>query len=146
MTERPNWLGLFRSLRPGSKTILFRPPSVDLVVEFARRGFRLLVVHSNEELLSRCKAELRAQGLSSLLMGVYTQTDSKDLSTAKEFYEICCCFESVEDVFQTLRASLRPRGLLVGPPGAFGKLGTSLDGFHDCSEPLSNDLLGFRLA
>ena len=145
MTENATWLELARSMRPGSKTVLFRPLSVEIVVEFARRGFRLLVVHSDEDLLRRCKTELRAQGLSSLLMGCYPQADAKDLSTAKDFYELFCCFESLEGLLEVVRVSLRSGGFLVGAPGTLGDQEKYSEHFLECSKTLPADLLGYRL-
>lgn len=59
-----------------------------MVMEFARRGFRLFLTHQDPEFLSTCRSSLRTQGLQSQLMGSHELRKGVSLSLARHFYDI----------------------------------------------------------
>ena len=83
----PWWEALFVHTRAGSRTVICDPDS-SMVVEFARRGYRVVVVHTpNFELLA-LRQQLRELGLSSQLMGAQVYGQNSPPSLAQDFYEL----------------------------------------------------------
>ena len=113
----PTWNQLFRVLRPGSRIVLYEPSSQLLVTEFARRGFRILIVHENSSFASSSRKALYSLGLQSQLMGAQTIKREKSFQIAKKFYDIIlCCGENCLEL-RTVKPFLNFGGLLVLPGG-----------------------------
>lgn len=83
----PWWEALFLHSRAGSRTVLCDPDR-SMVVEFARRGYRLVVVHSADFDLLALRQQLRELGLSSQLMGAQLYSPNSPPSLAQDFYEL----------------------------------------------------------
>lgn len=106
---------LFRFLRPGSRTILYCPEEVATTVEFARRGYRLLLVHPGESFRQECRQQLRGQGLSSLLMGGQEPGSREQWNLAREFYDLVvfCCSPPNGLALEELSPFLTPGATVV---------------------------------
>ncbi len=82
--------GLLQRVRPGSRLLLWQPPDWETPLELARRGYRLMPLSRDPELLGELKRQLRSCGLSSQLMGsahLPADTSSNPPSLASRFYE-----------------------------------------------------------
>lgn len=108
-----SWPEALRALRPGSRTVVFRPPTSEPVVELARRGFRLLVVHPQPEFCQACRSALRELGLSSQLMGSHHHRPGEPLKLADDFYDLILIFAPHELAPEEVEPSLAPQGRLV---------------------------------
>jgi hypothetical protein len=118
-----SWQKLLRCLRPGSRTILYRPESVAPAVDLARRGYRLLLVTDDAKLKTDCRRVLREQGLQSQLMGIHDHSAGRPLRLADEFYDLMLCFEPLGVGLDEMAPFLTPMGLVV--------LGKALDHGED---------------
>lgn len=83
------------------------------MVEFARRGFRLLLIHSEEKFRGECRAALRAQGLGSLLMGGQGTGGAKKWNLARKFYDLVVIFQPLEIALDSLVEHLTPQAVVL---------------------------------
>ena len=114
LEETPSsWEELLKKLRPGSRTVLYRPERLEQVLELARRGFRLLVVHSDSDFRDECRQALRDEGLSSSLMGSHQLVEGRPLSLAKNFYDLVLSCSAPHPALSEIEAFLAPQGQLV---------------------------------
>jgi hypothetical protein len=65
------------------------PESNDLIVQLARRGYRLLVLHDGSFEIAELRQELRSLGLSSQLMGSHCYSQGATVGLVADFYELC---------------------------------------------------------
>lgn len=84
-------------------------------MEFARRGYRLLLVHPDEAFRRECRRQLREQGLSSLLMGGQEPETGESWNLAREFYDLVvfCCEPSGGPPLEGLSPFLTPGATVV---------------------------------
>lgn len=118
-TELEQWWDVLARLRPGSRTILWHPKSLETARELAGRGFRLMLVHSQRDYLENCRHHLRAAGLASSLMGVSCVAAQDMPSLARQFYELVLFFTAPPLAPGSYRDFLAPRAVLVGPSDYF---------------------------
>lgn len=98
---------LFRNTRPGSRTVLC-DPSVELALEFARRGYRLLLVHQPHLDIQQFRDEFRKAGLASQLMGSQAYSLEKRPTLAEDFYELWVFVEeAAPPLWEAARAALK---------------------------------------
>jgi len=109
------WKALIDKLRAGSRTVLYRPKSDQLVVELARRGFRLLVAHECETFRTQCRRALQSLGLQSLLMGSHQIREGRPLKLARNFYDLIVVCGPLLEEEEDWQSYLGKGGLVVGP-------------------------------
>lgn len=87
--EPPFWTTLLPPrTRPGSRTVVCDPPDDELILELARRGYRLLVLHDGSFAVERLRGRLREAGLSSQLMGSQIYPHDHPPKLARGVYEL----------------------------------------------------------
>lgn len=111
----PWWVDLFSLCRPGTRTVLDHPENADTVVEFARRGYRLHVLHHRSFDLEGLRQRLRSLGLGSQLMGSSVVTRQADPKLTRRFYEGWIVLTSSPPASsETLLDSLQPGSCIYG--------------------------------
>lgn len=108
--EGGSWQEVLRTLRPGSRTVVYAPTGTEPVLELARRGFRLLVAHEDPSFSQRCREELRRAGLASQMMGAHELKPERALQLARGFYDLFLTFDLREPSEEIARPFLAPQG------------------------------------
>ena len=113
MSSASSLEGLFRNSRPGSRTVLC-DPSVELALEFARRGYRLLIVHQMHLDIQQFRDEFRRVGLASQLMGSQPYSQDKRPTLAEDFYVLWVFAEGAAPLlWEAARAALKKGSLVL---------------------------------
>ncbi|MFA7483395.1 MAG: hypothetical protein WC314_23025 [Vulcanimicrobiota bacterium] len=102
-----------QALRPGSRTVVCQPQDMQFIVEMARHGFRLMLVHQDIEFLRQTREQLRNQGLSSLLMGSFQSEAAQVPSLARGFYEAVLLCSASKIRPEEVLFALGPGGILI---------------------------------
>lgn len=90
-----------------------QPADTGFLLDLARHGFRLMLVHSDDQFIQDFRKTLRGEGLSSQLMGASRAKAGEIPSLAKEFYELILLCPESELTLDDLRFALGPGGTLV---------------------------------
>ncbi len=126
----PWWRGLLRLSRPGSRTVLSDPDDA-MAVEFARHGFRLMILRREPGGTEDLRRQLRELGLASQLMGSQSYRSENSLSLAPDFYELWVfCTPVLPCLWQAAQVSLK-KGSPIYWQSDFGSLpypGDTLEG------------------
>lgn len=138
-----DWAALLRALRPGSRTVLWQPPDAELCLDFARRGFRLMLLHGDLDFNESCREALRELGLASQLMGSQVCASSEVPSLAKDFYEIFLFCGAPQVVGRDIVFCLSKGGIVVAPAQASTHWSEGLG--KEKVERLPSTFTGFRL-
>lgn len=141
-TPENDWTALFRALRPGSRTILWQPTDGELCLAFARRGFRLMLLHSESDFNARCRKALRESGLASQLMGTQVCAFNEVPSLAKDFYEIFLFCRTPQIKGREIAFCLSQGGIVVAPAGGSPSWSEGLG--NGKVERLPSTFVGFR--
>lgn len=103
----PWWQSLFRLCRPGSRTVLCNPVDA-MAIDFARHGFRLMVLRPEGSGVDALRHDLRNVGLSSQLMGSQSYLPDSRPSLVQDFYELWIfCDEPLPQLWQAAHTSLK---------------------------------------
>ncbi len=79
-----------------------------MVIEFARRGYRLMVVHQNSFDIPGLRLRLREMGLASQLMGCQSYSSDKAPALVQDFYELWIFADQASPLlWQAARTSLK---------------------------------------
>ncbi len=111
----PWWTDIFSLCRPGTRIVLDHPEDSEIVKEFARRGYRLHVLHDASFDLPGLRQGLRDLGLASQLMGSSAVTPHTEPKLTRNFYEgwvVCSSGRPVAP--QTLFDTLQPGSCIYG--------------------------------
>ena len=138
-----DWAALLRALRPGSRTILWQPPGYELCLAFARRGFRLMLLHREANFNVECRSLLRESGLASQLMGSQVCSLNEVPSLAKDFYDIFLFCRQAQFEGRNISYCLSKGSLVVAP--AIGFTCWSEDLEMKKVERLPPTFVGFRV-
>lgn len=117
--SNPEWYEpLFRITRAGSRTILCDLADPGCAVEFARRGYRILLLSRDQELFATVRQAFRERGLSSQLMGGQLYC-AGELSLAKDFYELALFCTTPQIEAAQLEPSLKTGALAFWCQGSY---------------------------
>ncbi len=79
-----------------------------MAIDFARHGFRLMVLRADGTGVDSLRDQLRNSGLSSQLMGSQSYLPDSEPSLVRDFYELWIfCAEPLPQLWQAARTSLK---------------------------------------
>lgn len=140
--EPPFWAALLPPrTRPGSRTVICDPPDDELILELARRGYRLLVLHDGGFAIDALRQRLRELGLSSQLMGSQVYPEEQLPRLAREIYELWI-FCAAPHLLPVALKVLLPGSTVYWP----GQFSLALSEGTQLLEGLPSHLTGLRLA
>jgi hypothetical protein len=93
--------------------VVCQPTDTEFILDLARHGFRLMLVHSDDQFIQDFRRTLRGEGLSSQLMGASRAKAGEVPSLAKGFYELILLCPESDLTLDDLRFALGPGGTIV---------------------------------